>query len=260
MQVTYLGNQLGEACSFNSQLTALLEQRDHKIASLKEHAAQLKHKCTVRRDSAVPCRGRARCHGTCIMCAARAMHRRHHTCSMSCVPHRRCCLQAAERELSAAYSEVASLQAQLGERDDEIGQLHDSMRNEAQQWVSRCCVRARRTCWACQRTRRSPQRLRISCCPPCAHRWQAEVQCALHDSLAAKEGEVVALNQALQRMEAALRAVEHMLYGARKPRRVDRASLDAVSIQQLQAAVEQFAAVGSSDSSAAHHGSSRHPP
>lgn len=45
-------------------------------------------------------------------------------------------------------------------------------------------------------------------------------------------------------MEHALRAVEHTLYGMRKPRRLDRASLDAVSIHQLQAAVDNFAAVG----------------
>jgi hypothetical protein len=45
-------------------------------------------------------------------------------------------------------------------------------------------------------------------------------------------------------METALRAVEHTLYGMRKPGRVDRASLDALSITQLQAAVDSFAAVG----------------
>jgi hypothetical protein len=48
----------------------------------------------------------------------------------------------------------------------------------------------------------------------------------------------------VQRMEHALRSVEHTLYGMRKPRRLDRASLDAVSIHQLQAAVDNFAAVG----------------
>lgn len=45
-------------------------------------------------------------------------------------------------------------------------------------------------------------------------------------------------------MESALRAVEHTLYGMRKPRRLDRASLDAVSIHQLQAAVDNFATAG----------------
>lgn len=48
----------------------------------------------------------------------------------------------------------------------------------------------------------------------------------------------------VQRMETALRAVEQTLYGMRKPRRLDRASLDVVSISQLQAAVDNFAAVG----------------
>lgn len=48
----------------------------------------------------------------------------------------------------------------------------------------------------------------------------------------------------VQRMEHALRSVEHTLYGMRKPRRLDRASLDLVSISQLQAAVDNFAAVG----------------
>ncbi len=49
----------------------------------------------------------------------------------------------------------------------------------------------------------------------------------------------------VQRMEHALRAVEATLYGMRKPHRLlERASLDVVSISQLQAAVDSFAAVG----------------
>jgi hypothetical protein len=44
-------------------------------------------------------------------------------------------LQAAERELSAAYGEVAALQAALQDREDDIVQLQDRMEGEAQQWV-----------------------------------------------------------------------------------------------------------------------------
>lgn len=73
---------------------------------------------------------------------------------------------------------------------------------------------------------------------------QDEMRATLQDSLAAKDEEIASLALQLQRMEAALRAVERMLYGMRKPTRLDRASLDAVSIHQLQAAVDNFAAVG----------------
>lgn len=45
-------------------------------------------------------------------------------------------LQGAERELSVAYSEVASLQQQLAERDDDVGHLQQRMCSETKQWVS----------------------------------------------------------------------------------------------------------------------------
>lgn len=73
---------------------------------------------------------------------------------------------------------------------------------------------------------------------------QNQLRGALQDSLRAKDEEIGALSLQVQRMEHALRAVECTLYGMRKPRRLDRASLDAVSITQLQAAVDNFAAAG----------------
>lgn len=47
-QVSQLGNQLGEACVFNSQLTALVAQKDVRLTALKEKVAAMKHKYTVR--------------------------------------------------------------------------------------------------------------------------------------------------------------------------------------------------------------------
>lgn len=45
-------------------------------------------------------------------------------------------MQETERELSTAYTEVATLQQQLGERDEDVHQLQQRMCNETQQWVS----------------------------------------------------------------------------------------------------------------------------
>jgi hypothetical protein len=57
-------------------------------------------------------------------------------------------MQEAERELSTAYTEVATLQQQLGERDEDVHQLQQRMCNETQQWVSGAAGR-----WAAQHLR-----------------------------------------------------------------------------------------------------------
>lgn len=44
--------------------------------------------------------------------------------------------QEAERELSTAYTEVATLQQQLAERDEDVHNLQQRMCNETKQWVS----------------------------------------------------------------------------------------------------------------------------
>jgi hypothetical protein len=44
--------------------------------------------------------------------------------------------QEAERELSTAYAEVAALQQQLAERDDDVCAIQQRMMLETQQWVS----------------------------------------------------------------------------------------------------------------------------
>ena len=50
--------------------------------------------------------------------------------------HRHHSRQEAERELSTAYTEVATLQQQLAERDDDVHHLQQRMVNETKQWVS----------------------------------------------------------------------------------------------------------------------------
>jgi hypothetical protein len=78
--------------------------------------------------------------------------------------------------------------------------------------------------------------------PPVHCTEQEQARAELQDSLTARDDEVASLSLQLQRMESALRAVEQMAVGMRRPRHLDRASLDAVSIHQLQAAVDHFGA------------------
>lgn len=59
IQVQQLKSQLSEACSFNTQLTALVEQKGGKLDLLKEHFGQIKNKYQVRELGGGTGQGRA---------------------------------------------------------------------------------------------------------------------------------------------------------------------------------------------------------
>jgi DNA repair exonuclease SbcCD ATPase subunit len=63
---------------------------------------------------------------------------------------------------------------------------------------------------------------------------------ALETQLHAKDAEAQTLAVQVERLEAALSAVERLMRSSARAQRLDRASLDAVSVHQLQAAVAQF--------------------
>ncbi|KAF6259623.1 hypothetical protein COO60DRAFT_1687876 [Scenedesmus sp. NREL 46B-D3] len=141
-----------------------------------------------------------------------------------------------ELELGAAYQEVASLQQQLADQQQQALQESEAMKDALSRELSAHDVDlAEVASLQQQRMDQLAQRHTIE-----ARQW-VEVRSRLESSLHAKDDDIAALSGQVQRLDHALKQVQRLMFGSSRRQQLDRASLDAVSIQQLQAAVAQFA-------------------
>ncbi|WIA22479.1 hypothetical protein OEZ85_004775 [Tetradesmus obliquus] len=144
--------------------------------------------------------------------------------------------QRDESELGSAYQEVAALQQQLAEQQQQAMQQRQAMQDAlARELAARDAELAEAA--AAQQQRLEQQALRHA---KESRQW-AEVRSRLEHHLHGKDDDIAALSGQVTRLDHALKQVQRLMGGNSRRQQLDRASLDAVSIQQLQAAVAQFA-------------------